>query len=70
MSLVIQNVYLHVNLIVENATQIKSGITINVNKSADIQENIICKKKVIMFGILVLGLLKMVNIQQVLLVIQ
>ena len=70
MSLVIQNVYLHVNLIVENATQIKSGITINVNVSADIQENIICKKKVIMFGILVLGLLKMVNIQQVLLVIQ
>ena len=53
---------------VENVSQIKSGITINVDVSAKIQENM-CEKK-ITFRILVLVIVKLVNVQKVLLVIQ
>ena len=59
----------NVNLMQENVTQIKSGITINVDVSAKIRENIICVKKIIT-GILVHVLEKMLNIQVVLLTIQ
>ena len=43
---------------VENVTQIKSGITVNANVNAKIQENILCAEK-ITFGILVHVFLKM-----------
>ena len=39
----------NVNLMVENIIQIKSGITVNVDVSAKIQENIMCAKNII-FG--------------------
>ena len=48
---------------VENVTQIKRGITINVDMSAKIQENM-CAKKI--FRILVYVLEKMANIWKVL----
>ena len=48
----------NVNLMQENVTQIKSGITINVDVSAKIRENIICVKNFLM-GILVHVLEKM-----------
>ena len=38
----------NVNLMQENVTQIKSGITINVDVSAKIRENIICAKNFLM----------------------
>ena len=47
----------------------KSGISINVGLSAKIQENIMFEKKII-FEILLHVLVKMINIQKVLLVIQ
>ena len=49
---------------VEIVIQIKSGITINVDASAKIRENIMCAKK-ITFGILVHVLVKMVNMLMV-----
>ena len=45
---------------VENVIQIKSGVTLNVNMSTKIQENM-CVTKII-FGILVHVLVKMVHI--------
>ena len=51
----------HVNLIVENVTQIKSGITITVGASVKIHKNIVCLNKVI-FGILLHVVVKTVNI--------
>ena len=51
----------HVNLMAENITQIKSGMKNWVNASAEIQEKISCAKKVI-FRILVHELVKMVNV--------
>ena len=50
----------------ENVIQISGGITINVNVSV---KNVMYVKKII-FGILLHVVLKMVNIQQVLLTIQ
>ena len=40
------------NLVIENMVQIKSGITINVDASVKIGNNLICGEK-ILFGILV-----------------
>ena len=54
---------------VENVTQIKSGITINFGVSAKIQKNMITENRII-FGILLQELLKIVNIEQVILTIQ
>ena len=59
----------NVNFMVENITQIKIGIKINVGVSAKTQENIIFAK-VFIFGIIEHLLVKMVNIYKVLLVIQ
>ena len=44
----------------ENVTQIKSGITINVGVSVKIQNNIVCTKKVL-FRILLHVVLKRLN---------
>ena len=52
---------LNVNLMKKNVTYINSGITIIVNMSVIIQENIMCAEKFI-FGILGHVLVKMVNI--------
>ena len=60
---------LNVNLMVENATQIKSGITINVGVTAKIQKNIMHVKKII-FQIMLHLVMKMADIQKVLLTIQ
>ena len=49
--------------------QLKSGITINVDVSAQIRENIMCTKKIIL-GILVHILVEMINSLKVLLTIQ
>ena len=46
---------------VENVTQIKSGITINVGVSVKIQKNIPCMKKVL-YVILLNVVLKMLNL--------
>ena len=46
---------------VENITQIISGITINVDASVKIQKNKMCVKTII-FGILSQAVVKMVNI--------
>ena len=46
---------------VENITQIKSGITINVDASVKIQKNKMCANTII-FGILLQAVVKMVNI--------
>ena len=54
---------------VENVTQIKSWITINVNVSAKIKKNIMRTKKII-FGIQVHVLVKEVNTQKLILIIQ
>ena len=51
----------HVNLIVENVTQIKRRITITVGASVKIHKNIVCMNKVI-FGILLHVVVKTVNI--------
>ena len=51
----------NVNLMVENITQIKSGITINFDASVKIQKNKMCVKTII-FGILSQAVVKMVNI--------
>ena len=52
----------------KNLTPIKSGITISVGVSIKIQKNTICAKK-ITFGVLQHECAKMVNMQEVLLVI-
>ena len=49
-----------INLMVENLTQIKSGITVNVCVSVKFQTNMMCVKKII-FGILLHVVVKMVN---------
>ena len=54
---------------VENKTQIKSGITINANVSVKIGQNFMCATNII-FGIQLYVVAKMVNIKQVLLTIQ
>ena len=54
---------------VENVTQIESGIKNCDDVSLKIQENIMCAKKLI-FEILVHVLVKLVNIYKVLLMIQ
>ena len=59
-------VTVNVNLMAENVFQIKSGITINFGAGL---KNIIRVKKIV-FGILLHVVLKMINIQQVLLTIQ
>ena len=46
---------------VENTTQMKSGITINVDASVKIQKNIMRVNKII-FGILLQAVVKMANI--------
>ena len=50
-----------VYVMVENVIKIKTGIMINVDVSAKIQENIICGKNII-FGMAVHVLVKIVNI--------
>ena len=60
---------MNVSLIVKNLTQIKSGTTIGVGVSLIISKNIVCVKKVI-FGILQNVAAKMVNMQELLLVIK
>ena len=59
----------NVSLMVEDVIQVKSRITVNVGVSAIIQKNIMCVKKII-FGILLHVAVKMVKIQQILLMIQ
>ena len=49
-----------VNLMVENVTRLRSGITINVDVSTKVQKNIMWAKKIII-GILLHVLVKMVN---------
>ena len=59
----LQNIYLvnvNLNLMVENVTQIKSRITLNVEVSATIQEKTKCVKNI--SGILVHVLVKTANI--------
>ena len=58
----------NVNLTKKNVTQIKNGITIKANLTVTIQQNIVCTQKII-FGILKHVLVKMINIQEELLVI-
>ena len=60
---------MNINLMVENVFQIKSGITINFGVSAKIQKKMITENRII-FGILLQELLKIVNIEQVILTIQ
>ena len=60
---------MNVSLIVKNLTQIKSGTTISVGVSLIISKNIVCVEKVI-FGILQNVAAKMVNMQELLLVIK
>ena len=58
-----QNKYhanVNVNLMVENVTRLRSGITINVDVSTKFQKNIMWVKKIII-GILPHVLVKMVN---------
>ena len=54
---------------VENLIQIKSGIMINASVSVKIKKNIACEKEII-FEILLPVVVKMVNMQKVLLTIQ
>ena len=54
---------------IENVSQIKNGITINGGASEKIGKNLMCAKMVI-FGILLHVVAKMVNMQEVLLMIQ
>ena len=56
------------NFMVENITQIKSGIIKYVGVSAKMQKNIMHRKKIIS-GVLLHEVLKMVNIYEVLLMI-
>ena len=58
----------NVNSIVENVIQMKIGIMINVSASGKLQKYISAKK--VIFGILLNGVAKMLNIQQVTLTIQ
>ena len=53
---------------VENVTRIKSGTTVNVGVREKTQKNIMHAKKII-FGILLHVVVKMVNMQEVLLMI-
>ena len=55
---------------VKNVAQIKYGITINISVSAKVRKKAICAKKKSIFGILLHVLVKMINIQEVLLTIQ
>ena len=59
----------NLNFMVENVTQIESGIKNCDDVSLKIQENIMCAKKLI-FEILVHVLVKLVNIYKVLVMIQ
>ena len=68
-----QNLYhanLNANLMVENVIQIKSRIMINVNVSAKIQKDIMPANYQIIFGIQEHVLVKMVNIQKLILIIK
>ena len=59
----LQSIYdadVNVNLMVENAIQFKSWITLNIDVSLKILKNIMCEKK-IAFGILQHVVVKMVN---------
>ena len=51
---------ININLMVENVTQINSGIT-NVSANVKIQKNFVCVKKII-FGILLHAVVKTINI--------
>ena len=51
----------NVNLAIENVTQIKIGIMINVDVSANIQKNMMYVKKII-YGILAHLFMKLLNI--------
>ena len=55
------HMYVNVSLMVENVTQIKIGIMINVNVSVKIKKNIRREKKII-FQILLNVIVKMTNI--------
>ena len=55
------HMYVNVSLMVENVTQIKIGIMINVNVSVKIKKNIMRAKKII-FQILLHVIVKMTNI--------
>ena len=63
----IRHANVNVNLMVENVTQIKNGIKINITVGANIQEKM-CTKKVI-FGILLNVLVKIFDMQETLLTI-
>ena len=56
----------NVTLMAKNVTWIKTGITISVGVSVEIHKSIVCRKKVIL-GILQHVVVKMVNMQEVLL---
>ena len=53
--------YVNVNLMLENETQMENGIIINIDVSANFQENIVREKQFIC-GILIHELVKMLNI--------
>ena len=66
-----QNIYhanANVNLMVENVIPIKSGLMVVIDVSIKFQKNIMCAKKII-FEILLHVVMKMVNVQQILLTI-
>ena len=58
----------NVTLMAKNVTWIKNGITISVGVSVKIHKSIVCTKKVIL-GILQHVVVKMVNMQEVLLML-
>ena len=58
------HVNVHVSLMEENVTWMKSGIPINAGVSSKIQENIVCVKKIVL-EILLHAIAKMMNIWQV-----
>ena len=58
----------NVTLMAKNVTWIKTGITISVGVSVKIHKSIVCTKKVIL-GILQHVVVKMVNMQEVLLML-
>ena len=68
-----QDIYhpnVNVNLTVENVARIKSELTINVGVRVKIQRNTICYIWNITFGILLHVAVKIVKIEQILLMIQ
>ena len=60
---------ININLMVENVTQIKSGIMVSVGVNVRIHKSIICVKNIILEMLLHVPV-KMVDMKEVLLIIQ